>query len=67
LFYYFRIGKAMFLEEASPALRDGGRQPAENVSRTVTAILAACAALLLLLGVLPSLLTSPAAAALIGP
>ncbi len=65
LFYYFRIGKAMFFEEASPP-PDGGRRPAENVSRTVTAVLAACAALLLLLGLLPSLLTSRAAAALLG-
>jgi len=55
----------MFLEEVSP-LPDGGRRPAENVSRTVTAVLAVCATLLLLLGLLPSLLASRAAAALIG-
>jgi NADH-quinone oxidoreductase subunit N len=65
LFYYFRIGRAMFLEEVSP-LPDGGRPPAENVSRTVTAVLAVCAALLLFLGLLPSLLASRAAAALLG-
>jgi NADH-quinone oxidoreductase subunit N len=65
VFYYFRIGRAMFLEEVSP-LPDGGRRPAENVSRTVTAVLAVCATLLLLLGLLPSLLASRAAAALIG-
>jgi NADH-quinone oxidoreductase subunit N len=65
LFYYFRIGRAMFLEEVSPP-PEGGRKPAENVSRAVTAVLAVCAALLLLLGLLPSLLASRAAAALIG-
>jgi NADH:ubiquinone oxidoreductase subunit 2 (subunit N) len=63
VFYYFRIGRAMFLEEVSP-LPDG--RPAENVSRTVTAVLAVCAVLLLVLGLLPSLLASRAAAALIG-
>jgi NADH-quinone oxidoreductase subunit N len=65
LFYYFRIGRAMFLEEATPP-PDGVPRPAENVSRTVTAVLAVCAALLLVLGLLPSLLASRAAAALLG-
>jgi NADH-quinone oxidoreductase subunit N len=65
LFYYFRIGRAMFLEE-TPPLPDGGPRPAENVSRTVTAVLAVCAAILLILGLLPSLLASRAAAALLG-
>jgi len=65
LFYYFRIGRAMFLEELAPP-PEGGRRPAENVSGTVTAVLAVCAALLLFLGLLPSLLASRAAAALLG-
>jgi NADH-quinone oxidoreductase subunit N len=65
LFYYFRIGRAMFLEEVSPP-PDGGLRPAENVSRAVTAVLAVCAALLLFLGILPSVLASRAAAALLG-
>ncbi|HEX2694575.1 MAG TPA: NADH-quinone oxidoreductase subunit N [Acidobacteriota bacterium] len=65
LFYYFRIGRAMFLEEVSPP-PDGGRRPAENVSRIVTSVLAVCAALLLILGLMPSLLVSRAAAALLG-
>jgi NADH-quinone oxidoreductase subunit N len=65
LFYYFRIGRAMFLEQQSPS-PDGSGRPAENVSRAVTAVLAVCAALLLVLGLLPSLLASRAAAALLG-
>jgi NADH-quinone oxidoreductase subunit N len=65
LFYYFRIGRAMFLEQESPS-PDGSGRPAENVSRAVTAVLAVCAALLLVLGLLPSLLASRAAAALLG-
>jgi NADH-quinone oxidoreductase subunit N len=65
LFYYFRIGRAMFLEEGVPS-PEGGRPPAESVSRAVTAVLAVCAALLLLLGLLPSILASRAAAALLG-
>jgi NADH-quinone oxidoreductase subunit N len=64
LFYYFRIGKAMFLEEATPP--DGGPVGPENVSRTVTAVLILCAAALLLLGLLPSLLTAPAVTAVLG-
>ncbi len=64
LFYYFRIGKAMFLEETAPP--DPGPAGPENVSGAVTAVLAACAAALLLLGLLPSLLASRAAAALLG-
>jgi NADH-quinone oxidoreductase subunit N len=64
LFYYFRIGKAMFLEETVPL--DAGPAGPENVSGAVTAVLAVCAAALLLLGLLPSLLTSPAVTAVIG-
>jgi NADH-quinone oxidoreductase subunit N len=65
LFYYFRIGRAMFLEDVSPP-PDSGRPQVGHVSRTVTAVLAVCATLLLLLGVLPSPLVSRAAAALLG-
>ncbi len=58
LFYYFRIGKAMFLEEAAA--------PASGtVSRSVTVVLALSAAALLLLGLLPGLLTAPAASAVL--
>ena len=63
LFYYFRIGRAMFLEEA-PA---GGPGPAptgpERRSPSVRIFILVAAAVLLLLGVLPDLLTVPAAAA----
>jgi len=65
LFYYFRIGRAMFLEDVPPP-PDSGRPQAGHVSRTVTVVLAVCATLLLLLGVLPSPLVSRAAAALLG-
>ena len=59
LFYYFRIGRAIFLEEAG----DAGPAP---VSRLVTVVLAASAAALLLLGLLPGLLAAPAARAVLG-
>jgi NADH-quinone oxidoreductase subunit N len=61
LFYYFRIGKAMFLEETVPAPR-----APESVSRSVTIVLAVSAAALLLFGLLPGLLTAPAARAVLG-
>jgi NADH-quinone oxidoreductase subunit N len=59
LVYYFRIGKAMFLEagpEAGPV----------GVSRLVTVFIVVSAAALLLLGLLPSLLTGPAVSAALG-
>ncbi|OGD28438.1 MAG: hypothetical protein A2V57_06500 [Candidatus Aminicenantes bacterium RBG_19FT_COMBO_65_30] len=64
LFYYFRIGKAMFLEETVPL--DAGPAGPESVSGAVMVVLAVCAAALLLLGLLPSLLASRASAALLG-
>ena len=60
LFYYFRIGRAMFLEEAPAAAAT------EPPSRAVTAVLALAAAALLLLGLLPGLLTAPAVRAVLG-
>ena len=63
LFYYFRIGKAIFLEDAAPDAGPGGP---EAISRTVTAVLAVSAAALLLLGLLPGLLTAPAVRAVLG-
>jgi NADH-quinone oxidoreductase subunit N len=60
LFYYFRIGRAMFLEEAPDAAAT------EPPSRAVTAVLALAAAALLLLGLLPGLLTAPAVRAVLG-
>jgi NADH-quinone oxidoreductase subunit N len=66
LFYYFRIGRAMFLEdEAAPLSPTGPAAPA-RVSRSVTVVLAFCAAALLLFGILPGLLTTPAATAVLG-
>jgi NADH-quinone oxidoreductase subunit N len=59
LFYYFRIGKALFLEDAAI-------EGTEPVSRLVTVVLAVSAAVLLLLGLLPGLLTAPAARAVLG-
>ena len=61
LFYYFRVGKAMFLEEAAPAPR-----APERVSLSVTIVLAISAAGLLLFGLLPGLLTAPAVRAVLG-
>ncbi|HPW18227.1 MAG TPA: NADH-quinone oxidoreductase subunit N [Candidatus Aminicenantes bacterium] len=66
LFYYFRIGKAMFLAEAPPAPAGGVDPAAGRVSGLVTAFLALAAAALLLGGVLPDLLSGPAAAAVLG-
>ena len=66
LFYYFRIGRAMFLEEALSGVPPGEAPAPEGVSRAVTAVLAVSAALLLLLGILPDLLTTPAASAVLG-
>ena len=49
LFYYFRIGKAMFLEEAADGVAAGsGPRPLGAISRLVTVFLAACAVALLL-------------------
>jgi NADH-quinone oxidoreductase subunit N len=61
LFYYFRIGKAMFLEEGI-----SGGQAADGLSRSVTVVLALSAAALLLLGLWPDLLSGPAARAALG-
>ncbi len=61
LFYYFRIGKAMFLEEP-----DRVASGPEGVSPSITAVLALSAAALLLLGLLPDLLAGPAARAVLG-
>jgi NADH-quinone oxidoreductase subunit N len=66
LFYYFRIGKAMFLEDQVPAPADAALQAPERVSRSVTIVLAISAAALLLIGLLPGLLTAPAASAVLG-
>ncbi len=57
LFYYFRIARAMFMDESGTA--DGSLKP----GLAVGIILAAAAAAVLLLGILPGLLTGPAAAA----
>ena len=66
LFYYFRIGKAMFLEEPAEAAPAGsGPGSSGAISRLVTVFLAACAAALLLAGLLPGLLTSPAVSAVL--
>ena len=66
LFYYFRIGKAMFLEEAAPAAPGAGPAVPGSVSRSVTVVLALSAAALLLFGILPGLLTAPAVSAVLG-
>jgi NADH-quinone oxidoreductase subunit N len=62
LFYYFRIGKAMFLEDEIPGWPSAGG----GVSRSVTVFLAVAAAALLLLGILPDLLAVPALSAAMG-
>jgi NADH-quinone oxidoreductase subunit N len=66
LFYYFRIGKAMFLEDREASEQGAAPERPEGVSRSVTAVLALCAAALLLLGLLPALLATPAARAVLG-
>ena len=66
LFYYFRIGKAMFLEDAVPAAPGAGPAVPGSVSRSVTVVLALSAAALLLFGILPGLLTAPAVSAVLG-
>jgi len=66
LFYYFRIGKAMFLEDAAPAPYGAGPAAPGSVSRSVTVVLALSAATLLLFGILPGLLTAPAVSAVLG-
>jgi len=60
LFYYFRIGRAMFLEEPGDAAGGG-------VSGLVTAVIVASAAALLVLGLFPGLLAGPAASAVLAP
>jgi len=68
LFYYFRVGKAMFLEEAADGVASGsGPRPSGSISRLVTVFLAACAVALLLIGLLPGLLTSLAIPAVLAP
>jgi NADH-quinone oxidoreductase subunit N len=66
LFYYFRIGKALFLEDPSPAGPGTAPVRPAAISRTVTVVLAVSAAALLLFGLLPGLLTAPAARAVLG-
>lgn len=56
LFYYFRLGRAMFMEEESNGVR-------VEPSAPVWVVLGASALVLLLLGILPFLLTNVAAAA----
>jgi NADH-quinone oxidoreductase subunit N len=56
LFYYFRMGRAMFMEEESGGVR-------VESSASVLAVLGASAFVLLLLGILPFLLTNLASAA----
>ncbi|MBM3310823.1 MAG: NADH-quinone oxidoreductase subunit N, partial [Candidatus Aminicenantes bacterium] len=62
LFYYFRVGRAIFLEEA-PA--GEGRPPgaSPSPSRAVVVILSLCALALLVLGILPHLVADWAASA----
>jgi NADH-quinone oxidoreductase subunit N len=67
LFYYFRIGKAMFLEERATGSPDTAQESSGSVSRAVTIFLAVSAAALLLLGLLPALLSGPAASAILYP
>jgi NADH-quinone oxidoreductase subunit N len=65
LFYYFRIGRALFFEEAGPEVP--GRAPgAERLSGLVTVFVIIAAAALLVLGVLPDLLSGPAASGSLG-
>jgi NADH-quinone oxidoreductase subunit N len=66
LFYYFRIGKAMFLEGTAAAAPEAGSPTQENISRPVSIFLAVSAAALLLFGLLPALLTNPAVSAILG-
>lgn len=63
LFYYFRVGKAIFLESEP----DGTPASPVTVSNSVTALLAVSAIAVLLLGLLPSLLLPRAAWAVLGP
>jgi len=57
LFYYFRIGRAMFMEERP------SDSAAARPSPSVVAVLALCALILLILGVLPHLVSDWASAA----
>jgi NADH-quinone oxidoreductase subunit N len=56
LFYYFRLGRAIFMEKETGGVRAESSVP-------VLAVLGGCALVLLLLGVLPFLLTNLASAA----
>ena len=56
LFYYFRIGRAIYMEEPRPGIRFEPSVP-------VLAVLVAAAAVLLVFGIFPGLLTSIASAA----
>jgi NADH:ubiquinone oxidoreductase subunit 2 (subunit N) len=56
LFYYFRIGRAIFMEEGSDAVRIEPSAP-------VLSVLGVSALVLFLFGILPFLLTNAAAAA----
>ncbi|HSA94531.1 MAG TPA: NADH-quinone oxidoreductase subunit N [Acidobacteriota bacterium] len=66
LFYYFRIGKALFLDDPAPVPPGSGLPAAGRISPLVTVFLALAAAALLLLGLLPDLLSGPAARAVLG-
>jgi NADH-quinone oxidoreductase subunit N len=65
LFYYFRIGRAMFLEEETIAGPGPVPPGPERISLGVTVFLIVAAAALFGLGLLPDLLTAPAASALL--
>jgi NADH-quinone oxidoreductase subunit N len=62
LFYYFRVGRAAFIEETPPG---EGRPPGSSrrPSPAVVALLSLCALALLVLGILPHLIADWAAAA----
>ena len=64
LFYYFRIGRALFLEADGPDAPGAAPEPA-RLSAPVTAFIAVAALALLVLGVLPDLLSLPAASAIL--
>jgi NADH-quinone oxidoreductase subunit N len=63
LFYYFRIGRAMFMEDRSTADAAESARP----SRTVVAVIALCALAILILGILPAPVLNRAAASVFAP
>ncbi len=62
LFYYFRIGRAMFLEERDPSETGSG----ERISRLVTLLMTLSALALLVAGILPERFLAWASAAVLG-